>query len=205
MADINYQRLTRVRSKFGISMATRSSLWLGPDHLLYVETTGYTESYKRFYFRDIQTITVHNSSAYALINGIFGFLFGISLVLMAIGGLFGELAKGDGGAIAVFCLIFFVFGLPLVLNNIFGKSCSCVLRTAVQTQELSSISRWRKARKVFDRVRPLIVAAQGEISSGEVSAQLRGTDPAEAGTPAATSEATASPAPEAPSKPPIMS
>jgi len=51
MAAREYHRLTRalprpVRPHFGGS----TSLWLGKDHLLSIDSTGYTESYKRFYF-----------------------------------------------------------------------------------------------------------------------------------------------------------
>jgi hypothetical protein len=43
---------------------TRNTLWLGADHLLQVEHTGYTEEYKRFYFRDIQGITVQKDNRF---------------------------------------------------------------------------------------------------------------------------------------------
>ncbi len=38
------------------------TLWMGADHLLLVDRTGYTESYKRFYFADIQAIVVRRTS-----------------------------------------------------------------------------------------------------------------------------------------------
>ncbi|HWI55617.1 MAG TPA: hypothetical protein VNZ22_00220, partial [Bacillota bacterium] len=58
-----YERLTRAypRSGFAVAVAARSSLWLGPDHLLCIETTGYTETYKRFYFRDIQAVLIRQT------------------------------------------------------------------------------------------------------------------------------------------------
>ena len=61
MAEKEYQRLTRARLRragFFTAVATRSSLWLGKDHLLCIDSNGYGEDYKRFYFRDIQTITL---------------------------------------------------------------------------------------------------------------------------------------------------
>ena len=53
MAEAEYQRLTRAhpRSGFAVAFAARSSLWLGKDHLLCIDSTGFSESYKRFYFR----------------------------------------------------------------------------------------------------------------------------------------------------------
>ena len=47
-----YRRLTRSRAGVG----SYSSLWLGADHVMQLSSTGYTESYRRFYFRDIQAI-----------------------------------------------------------------------------------------------------------------------------------------------------
>lgn len=169
MAEIQYQRLTWNRAKFGISMATRSSLWLGPDHLLFVETTGYTETYKRFYFRDIQAISVRETGTFAMVNGILGIIFGAAMIPILL-----SIRSGDG--IVIFWLVFvlLLLGLPLALNIIWGPTCTSFLRTAVQTQEMASLARVRKTRRILNRIRPLIAAAQGEISAEEVSARLRG-------------------------------
>ena len=56
-----YRRLPgRGRRKQGLVFlaAAHSSLWLGPDHLLSVDRIWMNEEYKRFYFRDVQAITV---------------------------------------------------------------------------------------------------------------------------------------------------
>ena len=37
------------------------TVWLGRDHLLLVSRAGYTENYKRFYFRDIQAIIIRKT------------------------------------------------------------------------------------------------------------------------------------------------
>ena len=174
MAEIEYQRLTRVRAKFGISVALRSSLWQGPDHLLFVETTGYTETYKRFYFRDIQAIVVRKTTTFMVVNFVLGILFTIAMIPILASSK--EIANGNG--IVIFWLVFvlLLLGLPLALNIIWGPTCACELRTAVQTQELPSLARMRQTRRILNRIRPLIAAAQGEISAEEVSARLRGGD-----------------------------
>ena len=43
-----------------------SSVWLGPDHLLLVESLRFREEYKRFYLRDIQAIAVARRAALSL-------------------------------------------------------------------------------------------------------------------------------------------
>ena len=72
MPEIHYQRLTysRGRSAFAVAVQSRASLWLGPDHLLCVDTNGYSETYKRFYFRDIQAITIRESARRNVWNSI---------------------------------------------------------------------------------------------------------------------------------------
>src|SRR5690242_8964250 len=42
----------------------RFSLWMGDDHLLLVDSTRFSESYKRFYLRDIQSIIVRRTPRY---------------------------------------------------------------------------------------------------------------------------------------------
>jgi hypothetical protein len=59
----------------------------------------------------------------------------------------------------------------LVANLLLGPTCVCHLKTAVQTEELPSLRRLRRARKVLARLRPLIVAAQGELTLGEIAAR----------------------------------
>jgi hypothetical protein len=46
------------------------------------------------------------------------------------------------------------------------------LRTAVQIEELPSLNRIRRTRRVLDRVRPLIVAAQGPLAPEEISGRM---------------------------------
>jgi hypothetical protein len=62
MAEKEYFRLARARRRgqgfhvtFGLH---RASLWMGMDHLLSISEGPYSEEYKRFFFRDIQAITV---------------------------------------------------------------------------------------------------------------------------------------------------
>src|SRR5438270_8932541 len=63
MPEREYKRLTRARprAKFAVVSAGSSSLWLGKDHLLCIDSSGYTENYKRFYFRDIQALVIRKT------------------------------------------------------------------------------------------------------------------------------------------------
>ena len=42
----------------GVGFTGYSRLFVGPDHLLLVWSTGYSEHYRRFFFRDIQAFLV---------------------------------------------------------------------------------------------------------------------------------------------------
>jgi hypothetical protein len=173
MTKREYTRLTRTRNRsfFSIAMSSRTSLWLGSDHLLCVDTSGYTETYKRFYFRDIQAVTLGHSKRRMIWNFVLGFL-----AFPCLAGLVAELLSKSGvdrGAILAWSVPALVFAVPLVINNLLGPACVCYLRTAVQVEELSSLSRWRKARQVLARVRPLIAAAQGELNPEEIPARMR--------------------------------
>jgi hypothetical protein len=143
--------------------ATRSRLWLGRDHLLSTDTQWYTEDYKRFYFRDIQAIIIHKTESGKIINIVFSALTALPL--------FAALATG-GGASLFWGIVAGCFGLILFINALFGPTCFTHIRTAVQTEELPSLRRLRRANKVLARVRPLIVAAQGDLPVAEIPARM---------------------------------
>lgn len=157
MAELEYRRLTRTRnrSRFAIVSTSRTSLWLGKDHLLQIDSSGYTENYKRFYFRDIQVLASCRTDTWLYqAVGLTGAACLFDLIAIVGGGpiiawIFGSL----GGLFVTF----------LVFHLLAGPTSKCYLRTAVQTEQLVSINRLRKARKVFNALRPLINKAQGEL------------------------------------------
>lgn len=170
MAEREYQRLTRTgaRTAFGVVTVGRSSLWLGKDHVLVIDTNGYTETYKRFFFRDIQALTIRRSSRRMIVNLILGVLAALfaSFMAMALSAREVELAWAMGGVTALWLLIMLVQWLK-------GPTCVCHIRTAVQTEELPSLTRVRKAHKVLARIRPLVAEAQGVLAPEEVPARLQ--------------------------------
>lgn len=169
MSEKAYHRLTRARPRSGFSVAVvgRSSLWLGKDHLMLVESTGFNESYKRFYFRDIQAISFYRTVRWNVWSGVLGGLAGLCLL--------GGIATGATPGLISFGIIGGVFAIALIVNLARGPSCRCFLRTAVHSEELPSVSRLGKARKILERVRPLITAAQGQLTPEEISQKYRET------------------------------
>jgi hypothetical protein len=199
MAEIEYQRLarSRFRRRFAVAVSSRTSLWLGPDHLLFIESNGYTENYKRFYFRDIQALTIQQTITVRAVNTVLGIVTGLFA-------FFGVVIARDSAARIPLLVIAGVFGLILLLHAIPGTSCKCWIRTAVQTEELAALARVRQARKVLDRLRPLIAAAQGGTSPRE---NIPGASPAAeapAGAPMAVDKIAVDKGPEPANVPPQL-
>lgn len=175
MPEITYQRLTRAGSRraFSVAFQSRSSLWLGTDHLLCIDSNRFVENYKRFYFRDIQAIIICKSNRRAIWNAILTVpVFGCLL------GLLGTLTSSDHdnkefGSLVVLGFLA-IFLLVMLVNTLRGMGCNCYLRTAVQVEELPSLRRLPKTRKVMAKLRPLIAAAQGgELSAEAAAAQVQ--------------------------------
>jgi hypothetical protein len=187
-----YQRLPGrgIRRQGFLSVAVtarRARLWLGQNHLLLVEAQWCTEYYRRFYFRDIQAVIIRKTDSGKYTNLVLGI---IALIFFS-----GAVIATDGWQIAwgilTATLVFF-----LLVNALSGPTCVCHLRTAVQTEEMPSLRRLRRARKVMARVRPLIAAAQGQLTPEEIPmrmAQFTGSNPpagAEPAAPASSSPST---------------
>lgn len=173
MPEIRYRRLTRsrVRSTFSIAFRSRVSLWLGPDHLLSVDSSGFSETYKRFYFRDIQAFTVRQTKRRAVWNAIL-----VVPMVACLTGVLSEIAFTPRNDVALIIWLICLAALlvPFLFNNIFGTACACYLRTAVQIEELPSLCRVRKARRILAKIRPLILEAQGGgLTAAAVSTQMR--------------------------------
>jgi hypothetical protein len=114
---------------------------------------GYSESYKRFYFRDIQALYLHKTNTWLVVNVILGVLTGFSLLLSLLVRIRpGLIALGVGTGI---------LGLLLLVNALRGPTCACHLQTRVHREELPSLRRRRHAEKVLARLQPLLEAAQG--------------------------------------------
>lgn len=137
----------------------RTRLWLGKDHLLYQLSTGYTENYKRFYYSDIQAITIRKTTRFMVWN----------IILLAL--LLGFLAASyryEFLAYPSYTAAFFSF-LFLGINLFMGQTCVCQLYTRVSTEELHSLQRLRTAQKAIKIITPLIDEKQRDISSAGIS------------------------------------
>ncbi|MEW6159847.1 MAG: hypothetical protein AB1813_20640 [Verrucomicrobiota bacterium] len=152
-----------------------TTLWEAADHLLLVESTRFSERYLRFYFSDIQWITIRRTNQGKMINIFTGF-FGGACLLLAV-------ATTDVARVIWIALAFPLL-LILLLNAIAGPTCVCHVRTGVQVAELASLVRVRAARKMLARIRPKIAAAQGPMPAlGALPVAEAAPDQASSGAP----------------------
>ena len=146
MTSSDYKKLSGSGRRFdgarfigGVSKRTR--LYLGPDHLLAVETAGFTEDYKRFYYRDIQALIVKETPR----RSVWGLVLGILTVLE----LVGAVAIGAAAAYVVFGSLVFITLTLFVVNQVMGPTCDTFLKTAVQVEPLPSLYRVKSAGESF--------------------------------------------------------
>lgn len=129
-------------------------LYIGSDHLLQVASSGFSETYKRFYFRDIQAITLRKTYVGKAINAVLG----ATVAVLAVPALF-----TSAPVTFVLASLAGFFAILLGANIALGATCICHLRTAVQHEKLRSLARLRRAHRVLERLKPRIAEAQGEL------------------------------------------
>jgi hypothetical protein len=131
-----------------------STLWEAEDVLLLVESHFVSETYRRFHWSDIQAFVICKSKTGMIINivcGVLTLLFCLPIVFA------GETVPGVPITFGFLATVTLILG---VVNVLRGPTCRCMVRTAVQIQELRSLNRLSTARKVIERLRPRIEAAQ---------------------------------------------
>jgi hypothetical protein len=154
----DYQRLPgegrKKRRFFGFTR-----LYLGKDHLLRVQNSAYTEDYRRFYFRDIQSIVIGINTRRERLCA--GFVIAALFLLL--------FAFWKGGYWSVFFMILAsLFLLNALINWRRGPTCTCRIHTAASREELPSIGRLKNAMQVIAILKPLIAESQGRLSPEEI-------------------------------------
>jgi hypothetical protein len=156
MARSIYRRLSgRARSLGGYSQ-----LWIAPDHILLLRSTGFRQDYLRFALADIQALVVAEMPSRLPLQAALGataVLWMLAFMLVA-----SAFAKG-------FFLVIGGIALALVIADVArGPRCRCFLHTAVSRELLAPIARMRTARKFLERIQPAIEAVQGSVVLDQV-------------------------------------
>jgi len=149
----------------GYGFATRSRGWLANDHLLYVEAAWFVERYRRFHFRDIQSIVIQRTSRIHL----WTVLWAIPLL----SGFAMALVPTRSGAVRVTGWVFVALAtVGLAVNAARGPTCRFVLQTRVNRQPIRCWHRLRVARRAAEQLQAAVEAAQGTFSEVEFAAAV---------------------------------
>lgn len=154
-----YKRLTRPGSLVRGMRVLTQSVWMGPDHLLSVIHNGYTEDYRRFYFKDIQALIIHKKERRRIVYGI---MWGLIVLTFASVLAFGIHDQWPNPALFILGGLAAVFALAFIINIAMGPTCATYVQTAVQTERLA-LCRWRSAQRALARIREAVVVEQGAL------------------------------------------
>jgi hypothetical protein len=150
--DSTYTKISRGGFWLRLLPGIRHDLYLGPDHLLLVEQVVFVERYKRFYYTDIQYISVARSGRSVGYTITFTILLIFSLPLF-LGWQYPVLLGTAVGLTAI-------FGSLLFYNLILGPSCLVQIKTATQLRRIPPLERYPTYEKRLVEIQKRILAAQ---------------------------------------------
>lgn len=165
MATENLPAYTRLASgRFGLSGL--GTLWLGPDHLMFVSNSFGVERYRRWFFKDIQAFVVRRNSrrlVWNLVVGGCGLLIAAGTAACIIGALDAD-SSSDRSVLTAFAIILggltaMCLGFTLA-NTLLGAGCTTFVQTPLGVEKISLPGRINAFEKIAAKITPLIEAAQ---------------------------------------------
>jgi hypothetical protein len=153
-----YRKLASAH-QFGVVQGGWVSLHLGSDHLLLRASSGFTETYRRFYFSDIEAITICRTMRRIFTSAVCGLALIFSLLPIVV----------NRGSHPVAWSFTALFALLLLVNLLRGPTCRTELQTRVQTRPLP-LRRLRKAARIAEQIAAQVSAAQADIVMADPNA-----------------------------------
>jgi hypothetical protein len=145
----------------------RCTLWMGDDHLLLVESSGYTEQYKRLHYKDIQAVIIQETTRKRDLN----ILFTAFAFLAATPSLI-QLDVLDSLLSFLGIITSATFLLALLVNIHKGQTCLCRIQMPLANHEVPSLGRQKHVHALLDRLKPEVERFQGRISREDMKASL---------------------------------
>ena len=135
----------------------RHRLYQGADHLLLVQSTGFTEDYRRLYYREIGCVVVRRTLRRRWWGFVWGLLAAIVLWILVYVSLHGR---------STFALGFWgvVLGLAIgafLINLLRGPTCACYITTQVQTVQVPTPQRLSRVPRLVDFLREKAAGVTG--------------------------------------------
>ena len=131
------------------SLGLPEELWLRDDHLLCVKHAAFTETYQRFYYRDIESITVTVTKRFLYLNLLFGVFLGIGIIMFLL-----------DAPMPFYCMFVGIWLILTLINLVYGKTCKTELRTRINTRSCTSLRRLRSTKIAIALLNERIRAAQ---------------------------------------------
>jgi hypothetical protein len=163
MTQSVYTRLPGRKS----GLLRRDTLWLGPDHILFVRSSRFTEDYRRFYLSDIQAIVLQQrpTRGRRIADRV-----AIGLSVVAVAALFLTDHPVWGSLLAIIVAAYAWFALR-------REDCKTWVQTAVGTAELPPLCRIKSTMKALAILDDKIRAAQAAMPAEELSRALETPPP----------------------------
>jgi hypothetical protein len=190
----NYRRIVQGSR---LTLVERGSLWDGGDHLLLVRHRGYSESYRRIFYADLQAVVVGMSRRRAILAVVFG-LPALAFYLGALANL-----RADGVIAAGLVAGGVLFTAFFIWNYMRGPTVRCEAQTEVQRLKLAGLTRLGHLERFLGVVRERVEAAQGAADPGVFEQAFATVEQSRAASPPDRSEAPPSSA-AAPLRPPAL-
>ncbi|HLK21031.1 MAG TPA: hypothetical protein VKT81_18905 [Bryobacteraceae bacterium] len=135
------------------------SLWMSADHVLSVRRNPFSESYRRYYFTDIQAIVL---TELPNVMAPYGYTTGALFVATA-----AALSYTQHPVWAILCGLIALVTLWLSWRS---ADCACYLQTTVSSEMLPSLRKQGTAGKTLAIIKAQIEKAQGAVSAEALEA-----------------------------------
>ena len=154
------------------TMGKRSRLLFVDDHILQCSNIMGSEEYRRFFFKDLQSITVYRTLSGFISNIVMAIVI---ISFITIGTLLYFFAYNDaflaaGGFLSVIVIVVFI---ALIMNLIKGPTSKTIITTLNSQDTLVLSGRFYKTKKVIDSLREYIVKEQGEFLQSDIVNKLQ--------------------------------
>ncbi len=155
-------------TKLSSGFSLLNGLYRTDKYLLLVDRSLGSESYRRVYFRDIQSIQFLKTARW-IVSGVACFCVSV-LVFLLTWAIFAANMPGAGSFFALLGLVLAGGGVYTLVR---GPTCRVYACTAVQRVQLPTVARVSHAQHFLDRIQPLINAEQGELTREEMNEKLK--------------------------------
>jgi hypothetical protein len=162
---LNRDQYVRLAGSRWLTLSRRGELYLGPDHLLRVLRRFPYEHYRHVDLRDIQAVTCRRTPVGLAVSLLLG---GITLLLTINWIKYGHVSLVGSVILGVLVLATAAIWVVWMFQ---GTTCSCSVRTGVQSLDLPALNNARAVRRVLPRLRRAIEEVQGHWDNDAIVAR----------------------------------